>query len=231
MPTELPKGQYDLGRMPRFGLPPFASRLPQDLSTTMLDVTGNVQKKSSFDPTDSDLPYRTQTSDFHCVATWSCRQITWGGWRFADFWARIIANTAHPDKNVSHAIFLGRDGYAACLPLEDLFADDVLIADEMNGTPLSPENGAALRLIAPAHYGYKSVKHLRAVKLVTSASAFRGPRLGFLIHPRGRVALEERGSGVPAWLLRNLYRPTVGLNIRLFERGVRKSSLPENRTA
>ena len=37
-------------------------------------------------------------------------------------------------------------------------------------------------------------------------------------HPRARVAHEERGRGVPGWLLRHLYyRPPVGPTIRTFQ--------------
>ena len=64
---------------------------------------------------------------------------------------------------------------------------------------------APLRLIAPALHGYKSVKHLVAIE------PRRGFRPGFAdrqtrAHPRGRVALEERGRGLPGWAYRWIYR-------------------------
>ena len=37
-----------------------------------------------------------------------------------------------------------------------------------------------------------------------------------LAHDRARVALEERGQGVPGWLLRWLYRPLIGPTARQF---------------
>ena len=40
-----------------------------------------------------------------------------------------------------------------------------------------------------------------------------------------RVALEERGRGVPGWLLRILYRPLVKLTIRQFERAIQTERL------
>jgi hypothetical protein len=45
--------------------------------------------------------------------------------------------------------------------------------------------------VAPAHYGYKNVKHLRSIEFWRDARAYRlaGPR--FLDHPSARVALER----------------------------------------
>jgi hypothetical protein len=37
-------------------------------------------------------------------------------------------------------------------------------------------------------------------------------------HPRARVAFEERGNRVPAWLLRNIYRLLIPSTIRRFRR-------------
>ena len=216
----LPKGQFDLGRMPRFGLPPFASRLPSDFHSRTLDVSGDVERPSALNLVDSAVLRRDQISDFHCVTTWSCRDLAWRGWSFLDLWNEMIFPQMIPAQDAGFVIFIGRDGYAACLPLEDALTADIMIADGLNGVDLTPENGAPLRLIAPAHYGYKSVKHLRAIKIVKDRSAFRSPFLSFMIHPRGRVALEERGSGVPAWLLRRVYRLFIRPNIWLFQRAL-----------
>jgi len=193
---------------------------PLEHDNRMNDTARNPLPKGQFE---CDVTKRNQISDFHCVTGWSCTGVTWRGWSFSDLWQHSILPRMAPSTEAAFVIFLGRDGYAACLPLTDALAEDVLIADRMQGAKLSPANGAALRLVAPAHYGYKSVKHLRAIKVVTDASAFRGPSLKFLIHPRGRVALEERGSGVPPWLLRTIYRPFIRPNIWLFRRGERSA--------
>ncbi len=87
---------------------------------------------------------------------------------------------------------------------------DVLLADQMNGECLSFEHGAPLRLIAPSHYAYKSMKHITGIEFW---SEFK-PGPGLLEHPRARVALEERGRLVPGRLLRHLYRPLIAPVIR-----------------
>jgi DMSO/TMAO reductase YedYZ molybdopterin-dependent catalytic subunit len=51
--------------------------------------------------------------------------------------------------------------------------DDVLIAYEMNGAPLRPENGYPVRLIVPGYYGTNSVKWL--VQLVLAETRAIGP--------------------------------------------------------
>jgi DMSO/TMAO reductase YedYZ molybdopterin-dependent catalytic subunit len=82
---------------------------------------------------------------------------------------------------------------------------DVLMADQMNGEALSFEHGAPLRLIAPSHYAYKSVKHITEIEFW---SEFK-PGPGLLEHPRARVGFEERGRLMPGRLLRSLYRPLI----------------------
>jgi DMSO/TMAO reductase YedYZ molybdopterin-dependent catalytic subunit len=59
----------------------------------------------------------------------------------------------------------GLDGYWTSLPLEDMLVPDVLLADHLDRKPVSAEHGAPLRLIAPHHYGYKSVEHLASIGL------------------------------------------------------------------
>jgi DMSO/TMAO reductase YedYZ molybdopterin-dependent catalytic subunit len=106
-------------------------------------------------------------------------------------------------------VLRGQDGYRAALPLEDLLADDVLLADALDGSPLAVEHGAPLRLVAPAHYGYKSVKHLSRIEFWRDDRRYRPAGFRFMDHPRARVLQEERGRRVPGWLRRYLYRPLV----------------------
>lgn len=66
-------------------------------------------------------------------------------------------------------------------------------------------------LIALAHYGYKNVKHLIAIEFWRDRRGYRFPLPypSLMEHPRARVALEERGRFLPAWLFRALYRPLI----------------------
>jgi DMSO/TMAO reductase YedYZ molybdopterin-dependent catalytic subunit len=104
--------------------------------------------------------------------------------------------------------------------LEDLLAPDVLLADILDGQPLTIEHGAPLRLVAPAHYGYKSVKYLSRIELRSEDIGYRVSGFRFMDHLRARVALEERGRGAPGWLLRYLYRPLVPGTVARFAKAM-----------
>ena len=218
----LPPGQYPLDEFPRFGLPQFAGRFPKDLSRIQLDVGGDVEKPATISRELEGLRRVEQTSDFHCVTTWSYLSARWSGFRFSDFFEQIILPHSRPSRDARFVVFRGQDGYRSSLPLDDLLADDVLLADTLNGRPLTIDNGAPLRLVAPAHYGYKNPKHLSGVEFWLDDRNYRPAAFRFMDHPRARVALEERGRGIPGRVLRYLYRPSVRPGIFLFRRALRQ---------
>jgi DMSO/TMAO reductase YedYZ molybdopterin-dependent catalytic subunit len=205
----LPPGQVECEEFPRFGWGQFAFRFPADTSRIQIAVRGDVDAPLTVGPELASLPRVDQVSDFHCVTTWSKRRLRWGGFRFRDFFEVIVKPMVTPQPGADLVVFRSQDGYAQSLPLEDLLAPDVLLADQLGGDPLSIAHGAPIRLVAPAHYGYKNVKHLRSVEFWRDAREYRfvGPK--FMDHPRARVALEERGRGVPAWILRRTYPALV----------------------
>jgi len=219
--TKLPPGQYELEEFPRFGLSQFAKRFPKETRQIQVKVTGDVDNFITVSDELRDLPRVDQTSDFHCVTTWTHRSLRWSGFRFSDFFERIVVPRARPQHDSTFVILRCQDGYGSSLPLADLLADTVLLADSLNGEPLSIEHGAPLRLVAPAHYGYKNPKHVCAVEFWRDDRQFRpSAPFRFMDHPRARVVLEERGRGVPGWLLRYLYGPLVRPGIWLFRRAL-----------
>lgn len=129
---------------------------------------------------------------------------------------------ASPAADAAFVVLRGQDGARSSLPLEDLLAPDVLLADRLNGEPLSIAHGAPLRLVAPAHYGYKSVKHLHRIEFRRSGASYRPVGFRFMDHPRARVAVEERGRWIPGWILRHLYRPLIRPTALRFERALER---------
>jgi DMSO/TMAO reductase YedYZ molybdopterin-dependent catalytic subunit len=225
----LPPGQRAIAGFPRFGLPPFAGRFPRELDTVRLDVQGDVAAPLTLEGELAGLPRVEQVSDLHCVTTWTRRALVWSGFRFSDLYERLLLPLARPTAEPVLVVLRAQDGYRSSLPLEDLLAPDVLLADRLDGEPLSIEHGAPLRLVAPAHYGYKNVKHLRRLDLRLGPVAPQRPfGFRFLDHPRGRVALEERGQGFPGWLLRYLYRPLIRPTAARFARAMRERSAGES---
>lgn len=219
--TKLPPGQYEVDEFPRFGLSRFANRFPSETLRIRVTIAGDVGESVTVSDELFELPRIEQTSDFHCVTTWTRRSLQWSGFRFSDFYERIAVPRTRPERDATFVILRCQDGYASSLPLADLLADTVVLADRLDGEPLTTAHGAPLRLVAPAHYGYKNPKHVCAVEFRRDdlqhrpAAPFR-----FMDHPRARVAWEERGSGVPGWLLRYLYRPLVRPGIWLFRRAL-----------
>ena len=210
----LPSGQRALADFPRFGGIAFAKRRlnSKDVRLTICTAPGRSIVLTATEL--AALPRVTLAADFHCAAGWSHRAAKWSGFRFRDVWDMLIVPNAQPASEHQFVVLRCQDGYRTALPLADLLAPDVLVADRLDDRPLTVEHGAPIRLVAPAHYGYKSAKHLDRIELRVDALGYRPllPRL--LDHPRARVALEERGQFLPGWLLRYLFRPFIGPIIR-----------------
>lgn len=220
MSSTLPKGQRLLDEFPRFGLTPFARRFPTDVSEPAIKILGAVEQSIEIREL-TNLERVEQVSDFHCVTTWSVSGLVWSGYRFRDVYQQIILRSARPDPGAQVLLLKALDGARTTLLLEDALADDVLLADRLNNEPLDLAHGGPLRLVAPAHYGYKSVKFLHEISFCHDESKFRPSAFRFMDHTRARVAKEERGRLFPGWLLRYLYRPLVRPTRRLFAKTYR----------
>jgi DMSO/TMAO reductase YedYZ molybdopterin-dependent catalytic subunit len=204
----LPPGQFTAHGHIRFGLGRFRRKVLPEAPPLSLWIGGDVASSLAVDGELASLPHIEQRSDFHCVTTWSVHGICWGGVRFSDFYRSVVLSHARPDAGADFVVLRGLDGYCCALPLDDLLAADVLLADQIEGRPLGLDHGAPLRLIAPAHYGYKSVKHLCAIEFRKGRRGYRFPLPypSFMDHPRARVDREERARLLPNWLIRPIYR-------------------------
>ncbi|MEO0422187.1 MAG: molybdopterin-dependent oxidoreductase [Pseudomonadota bacterium] len=163
------------------------------------------------------LPRATLERALHCVTTWSHLHNRWTGVRFRDVFARVIQDSVDTPGARAGLVFFGQDGYRTSLPLEDVLHEDVLLATELNGAALDTRHGAPVRLIAPAHYGYKNLKHLERIEYHSQLPRIKRGIRALLDHPRARVALEERGRWVPGRVLRYLYRPFIARTAATFE--------------
>ncbi len=225
----LPPGQQPIDGFPRFGThldrPPPA--VPAD---PVIEITGAVDEPATVPVTAlTTLPRRELVADFHCVAGWSATGLRWEGVEFAIFYREVIEALASPEDPLSHICFEGLDGYRSTVSIEDALAEDVLVADRLNGLPLDADHGAPVRLVSPSQYGFISTKHLCRIELHTAeprpryhASAATNLRLHLVKpHPRARVWEEERHRYLPAWALRRPYRLLIAPIRSLSERGSR----------
>ncbi len=207
----LPPGQLLHTSFDRFGLGWFANKFPVSPDTLRFSIAGDVENPITVDSALTELPRVEQVSNFHCVTTWSVLDLKWSGYRFSDLYKEVVLPLAKPQANADFVVLKGQDGYRTCMHLPDLLAADVLLADTLNGEPLGIAHGAPLRIVAPAHYGYKNMKHLAAIEFWTNRRNYRFPfpYPGFMDHPRARVALEERAQLLPSFLIRYLYRALI----------------------
>ncbi|MFC7546483.1 molybdopterin-dependent oxidoreductase [Plantactinospora sp. GCM10030261] len=199
----LPTGQR-IAPLRRFGLPWFAPMVPAPPALPTITVGGTVRR-----PTQLTVPEvmrladrATLRADLHCVTTWTATGLCWGGVPFAAVLA-YLTELVRPHRDVRWVTLTGLDGYRACLRLDDATAPDVLLADTLDGAPLDLAAGAPVRLVAPEHYGYKSVRHVAAIDFRTR---YDSGSAGWLAHPRARVAREERSRGLPGVLWRPVWR-------------------------
>ncbi|MDP9134876.1 MAG: molybdopterin-dependent oxidoreductase [Actinomycetota bacterium] len=200
----------------RFGLPEFARREVRPEAEPCVHVGGAVRRPTTVRVDDllASAARVVARSDLHCVMTWSALDLDWGGVPFAPV-VRALTDLVEPDPATRWLELTGLDGYRACLSLEDASMPDVLLADEVAGRPLTPAQGAPLRLVAPSHYGYMQVKQLCRIDFLDQ---YRPGSAGWKAHPRGRVALEERSRGLPGVVWRYGWRALLPLARRPYDR-------------
>jgi len=98
-------------------------------------------------------------SDFHCVTTWSKFDCHWSGVAFF-----TLAEFVRPKPEVKHVLFTSYDGYSTNVRLEDCMDDDVLIATQFDGKPITREHGGPARIIIPKLYAWKGAKFVKAIE-------------------------------------------------------------------
>jgi DMSO/TMAO reductase YedYZ molybdopterin-dependent catalytic subunit len=225
----LPPGQHQTNGFPRFGkhLQRPAPAVPID---PVIEIGGAVAESFAVPlATLASLPRRELIADLHCVAGWSATNLHWEGVAFKTFYRRIIEPSVQPGAPVTHVAFGGLDGYRSVALIEDALADDVLIAEQLDGRPLDGDHGAPARLVSPSQYGFVSTKHLCRIELHTAepteADAPLADRL-LASHPRARVWEEERHRYLPAWSVRPVYRLLIRPIAVLSARGSRSTPTP-----
>jgi len=210
--VSLPPGQRVIDGFPRFGarLSRPAPAVPAD---PVIKVRGVVREAFDLPLTAlATLPRRELIADFHCVTGWSATSLHWEGVSFEAVYRTFVEPALQPHVSVSHVVFGGLDGWRSVASVQDVLADDVLIADRLDGRPLDGDHGAPARLVSPHQYGYVSTKHLCRIEVHTAEPrGIHGSLVMRLLgpHPRARVWAEERHRYLPAWSVRRVYRASI----------------------
>jgi DMSO/TMAO reductase YedYZ molybdopterin-dependent catalytic subunit len=108
------------------------------------------------------------SSDFHCVTTWSKFDIAWVGVRMSELIARAL-----PHDDARYVLCHAYDGYTTNLQLAECLKPDVLLVHTALGKPLPIEHGGPVRAITPQLYAWKGAKWISRIELL------RDEKLGF----------------------------------------------------
>jgi DMSO/TMAO reductase YedYZ molybdopterin-dependent catalytic subunit len=128
-----------------------------------------------------------QTSDIHCVTGWTKLDTRWRGARVSQL---LGGQSILPEAR--HVVVRAGGGWTTNLPLGELLRDDVLLAYEYDGRPISAEHGGPVRLLVPRLYFWKSAKWVQGIEFTADE------RLGYWevrgYHALGDPWLEQRYS-------------------------------------
>lgn len=155
----LPPGQVLTRKWPVLSYERTPKRLPADWR---FKVTGSVEHPFELSWEEFlALPRTTETSDFHCVTTWSRYDNTWEGIHI-----REILQRAKPLPEAKFVLAHSWTGYTTNMPLSALDDDDVMIILKHDGQELTAEHGGPVRLLVPKLYAYKSAKWLDGLEFL-----------------------------------------------------------------
>jgi len=138
----------------------FPKRAPQDYKLT---VDGLVDKPFTLTYDElRALPPTLLTKDFQCVTGWRVPNTKWTGVKLSQ-----LLDRAGVQPNGTALRFVSFDGvYTESLTLAQALRPDVIVAYDLDGTPLSSDHGGPARLYVAPMYGYKSCKWLERIEVV-----------------------------------------------------------------
>jgi DMSO/TMAO reductase YedYZ molybdopterin-dependent catalytic subunit len=148
-----------------------------------LEVGGFVDAPTTLTMADlRAMPATRMTKDFQCVTGWRVNDVKWVGVRLSE-----VMDRAGVKEGAWGVRFVSFDGvYTETLSMEQARRDDVIVAYEMDGKPVSSAHGGPARLYVAPMYGYKSIKWLQTIELTETE-----PPVGYW---------EARGYDNDAWI-------------------------------
>jgi len=170
---KLPVGQHEAKKWPVLDL---GVHPEVDRESWQLEVGGLVENPVTLDwQAFLALPQVTETSDFHCVTSWSVLDSSWTGVLFRELAALVV-----PKPEVTHILTTGYDvdpdsgePYTTNLPHARALDPDVMLVHGWQGEPLPREHGGPVRMITPRLYAWKGAKWIRRIEFLAEN------RLGF----------------------------------------------------
>jgi DMSO/TMAO reductase YedYZ molybdopterin-dependent catalytic subunit len=132
-----------------------------DVQNYQLKILGLVDNpvSYSYQQVIDGFPHSKRVVTLDCVEGWSVK-ILWEGMSVKD-----LVNAAKPSAKANTVIFHAADGYTTSFPLSYLIDNDILMAYQINGSPLAPETGFPFQLVAQSKWGYKWIKWITEIEL------------------------------------------------------------------
>jgi len=155
------------------GLPPTSEEYKilqeEDFKEWKLRVSGLVHRPLNLSLEElKKLPKEEIITKHNCIQGWSAIA-EWGGVSLS----RIL-DLAQVESKGKFVVFIGYDfdelgrNYHEALTIAEARMPQTILAYEMNGVPLPVPHGAPLRLRAESRLGYKMVKYIKEIRIVSS---------------------------------------------------------------
>jgi DMSO/TMAO reductase YedYZ molybdopterin-dependent catalytic subunit len=110
------------------------------------------------------MPQTRLVRDFQCVTGWHVPQVHWSGVRLS-----TLLDRAAPLAGATAVRFRSFDGtYTESLTLDQARLDDVIVALQMLGGPITHNHGGPVRMYVAPMYGYKSTKWVSGIELTAN---------------------------------------------------------------
>jgi DMSO/TMAO reductase YedYZ molybdopterin-dependent catalytic subunit len=107
-------------------------------------------------------PHQSQTQTLECISNpVGGTLISTGVWRGVQL-ARLLQRAGAP-SGTEEIVFTCADGYTESLPLAQAMTPTTLVADRLDGRPLTAQHGFPARVLVVDHYGMKNPKWLTGV--------------------------------------------------------------------
>lgn len=128
------------------------------------------------------MPRMQRVTTMRCVSN-TLKSNLMGTAEWSGLSLRQLIDPSRIPSDVVEIAFLGIDGHDDSLDPRHALSDDMLLALGMNGTTLDRTHGFPIRIVAPKYYGFKSVKWLREIRLVTRPYFGTWPKMGYTKEP------------------------------------------------
>ncbi len=137
-----------------------------DLNLWRLEVTGLVKQPGSYTYDELlQLPSTSRPITLECIASGVYSHlISTAVWQGVTL-RTLLERHGGPVAGATYVAFYSVDGYNMSLPLDEVMAEDALLAWRMNGVVLPHRHGYPLRALIPGRYGEENPKWLTRIEL------------------------------------------------------------------